>query len=137
MKKKQCFVLEISKFLCFYEIHRFWHRHRHCYIMEVKKNKKNFMVPFYGWGLTASRLEPRHGSSLLFTTKFPETPGTHFIDLGRSCSCSCAYFFLIKHTIKIRFGQKLVFSVTDMFLAQSWRLKTSSRPFYDFIKVTI
>ena len=32
----------------------------------------NFMAPFYGWGLTASRLEPLRGSSLLFTTKFPE-----------------------------------------------------------------
>ena len=26
------------------------------------------MVPFYGWGLTASRLEPLQGGSLLFTT---------------------------------------------------------------------
>ena len=28
------------------------------------------MTPFYGWGL-------------IFTTKFPEIPGTHFIDLGK------------------------------------------------------
>ena len=35
------------------------------------------MAPFYGWGSTASRLEP------LFTTKSPEIPGTYFIDLGR------------------------------------------------------
>ena len=48
-----------------------------------KKKKKNFMVPFYGWGSTASRLEPLRGGSLLFTTKFPEVPGTHFIDLER------------------------------------------------------
>ena len=41
------------------------------------------MAPFYGWGSTASRLEPLRGSSLFFTTKFPEIPGTHFIDLGR------------------------------------------------------
>ena len=27
------------------------------------------MAPFYGWGLTASRLEPLRGGSLLFTTK--------------------------------------------------------------------
>ena len=45
--------------------------------------KKNFMAPFYGWGSTASRLEPLRGGSLLFTTKFPEIPGTHFTDLGR------------------------------------------------------
>ena len=34
-------------------------------------------------GSTASRLEPLQAGSLLFTTKFPEIPGTHFIDLGR------------------------------------------------------
>ena len=43
----------------------------------------NFMTPFYGWGSTASRLDSLRGGSLLFTTKFPEIPGTHFIDLGR------------------------------------------------------
>ena len=35
---------------------------------------------FYGWGSTASGLEPLRGGSLLFTTKFPEIPG---IDLSR------------------------------------------------------
>ena len=37
------------------------------------------MAPFYGWGSTASRLEPLQGDSLLFTTKFPEIPGTQLI----------------------------------------------------------
>ena len=41
------------------------------------------MAPSYGWGSTSSRLEPLRGGTLLFTTKFPEIPGTHFIDLGR------------------------------------------------------
>ena len=41
------------------------------------------MTPFYGWGSTASRLESLRGGSLLFTTKFPEIPGSHFIDPGR------------------------------------------------------
>ena len=41
------------------------------------------MGPFYGWGSTASRLVLLHGGSLLFTTKFPEIPGTHSIDFGR------------------------------------------------------
>ena len=41
------------------------------------------MALLYGWGSTASRLEPLQGGSLLFTTKFPEIPGTHFINLGR------------------------------------------------------
>ena len=41
------------------------------------------MAPFYGWGSTASRLEPLQGGSLLFTTKLPENSGIHFIDLAR------------------------------------------------------
>ena len=41
------------------------------------------MAPFYRWGSTASRLKPFRGGSLLFTTKFPEISGTHFIDPGR------------------------------------------------------
>ena len=42
------------------------------------------MVPFYGWGSTASKAtEPLWGGSLLFSTKIPEGPGTHFINLGR------------------------------------------------------
>ena len=32
------------------------------------------MAPFYGWGSTASRLQPLRGDSLLFTTQFPEIP---------------------------------------------------------------
>ena len=44
-----------------------------------KKTKKKTLWPlfFYGWGSTASRLEPLRGGSLLFTTKFPEISGTH------------------------------------------------------------
>ena len=40
------------------------------------------MAPFYGWGSTASRVEPHRGGSLLFTTNFPEISGTHFVDFG-------------------------------------------------------
>ena len=49
------------------------------------------MAPFYGWGSTASRLEPLRGGSLLFTTKFPEIPGTYFIInacIINACQCS-------------------------------------------------
>ena len=54
-------------------------------IMKIKMvHNKNFMVPFYGWGSTASKTtEPLRGGSLLFITKIPEGPGTHFINLGR------------------------------------------------------
>ena len=45
------------------------------------KKKTNFMAPFYGWGSTASRLEPLQGGSLLFTTKFPEIPNTQKVTL--------------------------------------------------------
>ena len=41
------------------------------------------MASFYGWGSTASRLEPLREGSLLFIIQFPEIPGTHFIDLRR------------------------------------------------------
>ena len=41
------------------------------------------MTPFSGWGSIASKLEPLRGGSLLFTTNFPEIPGTQFIDLRR------------------------------------------------------
>ena len=41
------------------------------------------MAPFYGWGSTASRLEPLRQGSLLFATNFAEIPGTHFIDIKR------------------------------------------------------
>ena len=51
--------------------------------LKSSKKKKNFMASFHGWGSTASRLEPLRGGSLLFITKFSETPGTHFIDLRR------------------------------------------------------
>ena len=50
---------------------------------EVFKKKLYFMAPVYGWGSTASRLEPLGGGSLLFTPKFPEISGTHFINLRR------------------------------------------------------
>ena len=41
------------------------------------------MAAFYGWDSTASRLEPLGGGSLLYNTKSPEIPGTHFINLGK------------------------------------------------------
>ena len=48
-----------------------------------KKRKNIFMASFYVWGSTASMRKPLRGGSLLFTTKFPEIPGTHFINLRR------------------------------------------------------
>ena len=45
------------------------------------------MALFYGWVSNASRLEPLRRDSLLFTTKFPEIPGTHSIDLRSMKDC--------------------------------------------------
>ena len=56
------------------------------FVNQIEQNEKktNFIAAFCGWGSTASRLEPLHqGSSLVFTTKFSEIPGTHFINLRR------------------------------------------------------
>ena len=47
----------------------------------LEKKLKNFITPFYGWVLTASRLQFHYkGGSLRFTCKFQEIPSTHFID---------------------------------------------------------
>ena len=46
----------------------------------------------------------------------------------------------ILSAIKMKFGKILVCymtNISNMFLAECWRLETSSRPFYDFIKMTI
>ena len=51
-----------------------------------------------------------------------------------------AHFFWILSNIKMKFGQVLVCcikNISNMFLAQSLRLETSSRPFYDFIKMKL
>ena len=45
------------------------------------------MAPFYGWGSTASRLQPLRGGSVLSTIQFPEIPGTYFTDLRRMKGC--------------------------------------------------
>ena len=47
------------------------------------------MAPFYGWGSTASRLQPLRGDSLLFTIQFPEIPGTR---TGNICLSICLEF---------------------------------------------
>ena len=57
-----------------------------------------------------------------------------------NASYTYAYFFWILRAIKIKLGQILVCCMTNisiMFSAECWRLETSSRLFYDFIKMTI
>ena len=60
--------------------------------------------------------------------------------LLHNASYTYAYFFWILSPIKMKLGQILVCCLTNisnMFLAECWRLKTSSRLFYEFIKMTM
>ena len=52
-------------------------------------------------------------------------------------SYNCACFFWLLRSIKMKFGQILVCcmaNISDIFLAQCWRLETSSRPFIALLK---
>ena len=60
--------------------------------------------------------------------------------LVHNASYTYGYFFWILSPIKMKFGQKLVCcmkNISKMFLAECWRVETSSRLFYDFIKIKI
>ena len=62
------------------------------------------------------------------------------IRLLDNVSYTYAYFFWILSPINMKFGQILVCCMTNipnMFLAECWRLETSSSLFYDFIEMTI
>ena len=89
------------------------------YLIKTKQNKtKNIAFFFPKPSLGAHTI---HGLSFVLRTPL-------------------AYFFGIFSPIKMKFGQILVCcmkNVSNMFLVQSWRLETSSRPFYDFIETTI
>ena len=57
--------------------------------------------------------------------------------LLHNASYTYAYFFLIPSPIKMKFGQILMrcmTNISNMSLGECWRLETSSRFFYDFIK---
>ena len=60
--------------------------------------------------------------------------------LLHNASDTYAYFFWILSPVKMKFGQILVCCMTNisnMFLGECWLLETSSRLFYDFIKMAI
>ena len=64
IKLKTVLITSISILLCFF--------------------KKQTLSPLLWMGFNCPKAtEPLQGGSLLFTTKFPEVPGTHLIDLGR------------------------------------------------------
>ena len=102
------------------------------------------MALFYGWGSAASRLESLRGGSLLFTTKFPEIPGTHFIDLGRMKGWvdfgATQWFWTRDPWIGNPCGQvfvQVMKNIFKLFLPLWRRLETSSRTFYNFDKTTV
>ena len=49
----------------------------------IKKEKKTLWPLFMDGFNCLKPAEALPGGGLLFTTKFPEIPGTHFFDLGR------------------------------------------------------
>ena len=79
------------------------------------------MAPFYGWGSTASRLEPLRGGSLLFTTKFPETPGTLRL---------ITYILLLYYNI-----QK--YQLESDFSDINFRIKTSKKISFSFPQISL
>ena len=55
-------------------------------------------------------------------------------------SYTYAYFFRIPSPIKMKFGEILVCcmaNISNMFLAECWRLEASARLFYNFLDMTI
>ena len=79
------------------------------------------MAPFYGWGSTASRLEPLRGDSLLFTTKFLEATLVNQTAknriLFRTCSSTDPQSNIwevsnnichISHTVLINVGEPII-----------------------------
>ena len=54
------------------------------FLLPTTSKKTKLYGPFLRLGFNCLKTtEPLPGGSLLFTTKFPEIPGTHLIDLGR------------------------------------------------------
>ena len=54
------------------------------WLLKKTKKKTNLYGPFLWMGFNCLKATgPLQGGSLLFTTKFPESPGTHLINLGR------------------------------------------------------
>ena len=64
---EQCHWRRFGTFIC--NIEQIPH------IILVFKKLLNFMAPFYGWGSSASRLQPLRGGSLLFTIQLSTSEG--------------------------------------------------------------
>ena len=111
--------------------------------------KKLYGPFFYWWGSIAARLEPLQGGSLLFTTKFPEIPGTYFINRGRmkdwvdliltQASEITCNFVNFSHTGYIFFHnfifQRLIWKVISVFFLwfDYWTFKGWKTPKYRII----
>ena len=73
-------VFSFPKVLILKSLDKSW---RSLYTKFIILNIKTLWPHFNGWDSTALKLQPLRGDSLLFTTKFPEIPATHFTDHER------------------------------------------------------
>ena len=81
------------------------------------------MASFYGWGSSASRLEPIRGGSLLFTTKLSKIPGIHFIDANVDMKLiSKVLASCLKSVIFTIVNENQVAYVNNRFISESGRL---------------
>ena len=88
-------------------------------------NKSSIIDVWLGYILASKSIE-------MFKVKLSWSKSSQLLQ-RRAFSC----FFWILSPIKMKFGQILVCCMTNisnMFLAECWRLETSSRLFYYFIK---
>ena len=137
--QKKCFVLEISRFLCFCEIPRLqnlWRHHRRCYIIKVP-----FMFfltaiwPTLGdcWGdsLTHPMLitavyvfDKVTGSLVTLAERLALFQSGTFWFLPQRLNAlghpPYAYIFWNLNTIKMKFGQIIVCCMTKTFLTYFW-----------------
>ena len=100
---------------------------------------KKTLWPLFMDGVQLPRLEPLRGGSLFFNTKFPEIPGTYFIDLGRTKGWvdlgSTQWFWTWDLGLgiqRLNHGASLCHITKKKFIQKFYKicdLTTSSRPF--------
>ena len=68
----------------------------HSFTIVILFLKKNLYGPFLWMGFNCLKaIEPLRGGSLLFTTKFPEIPGTHFSYKDSAFPFTFSYLFIV------------------------------------------
>ena len=118
-----------------------------CVFILSKKRRNWFHKNPHNSGMVGRRKLPDPSLNHIFnvlSTGAQYTLSFQWTDFGLKClllqngSYTFAYFLIVS-TIKMKVGQILVdllANISNMFLAHSWRLETSSRPFQDFSEMT-